>query len=402
MRVNPIFRAMLVCGALAYPASASGAEDNEAPGGIYLGGFSLYPSLEAQVGTDDNVYAQPAGEVSDTFYFLAPSLVLSSNWSRHELDFSVENTNVWHSEQGSEDHSDWTFGSEGRVDLTYATSFHGRAIYSLLTESRGDASAIALAAEPTEYERFEGFLELRHRFNQLGVAIGGGLTIFDYDDVPAVFGGTIDNDNRDHDVTLARAEVNYAVSPDTRMFVRGTFNNRQYDMVPPAVALNRDSDGYEVVGGLSFDVTNLIEGEIFAGYLEQDYDTLADIDGLAYGANFDWAVTQLTTVSVNVGRAVEETNQAATSGYLASTAGADVRHELTRTITLSAGLGFTNNDYEGSVREEDIWNARLGGEYAINRYLSATAGYNFATRESSLPLADYDRNRAWIGLLGHF
>lgn len=401
-------QATAIVAVLAYSFAAGGVAASAQDGdyydanGVNLGGFTLYPSLTARVGHDDNVYAQPANEVSDTYYSLSPSLTLSSNWSRHELSLNLQNTNTWYSENSSEDTSDWTFGADGRIDVSYATSIHARAMYGMLTESRGDSSAVGNAAEPTEYDRFDGYVELRHRFNRLGVAVGGGLTTFDYDDVSAIGGGTIDNDARDRDVLLGQAEVNYAISPDTRVFLRGTYNDRQYDQQPPAVAVNRDSSGYEIAGGLQFDVTRLISGEISGGYLEQEYDALPDVDGLSYGASLNWELTRLTTVTISADRAVEETNQAGASGYLSSTVGAGVVHELTRSISLNANASFSNNDYEGSAREEDVWTAGVGAEYDLNRYLSASVGYGFDTRESSLANADYDRNKIWFGLTGQF
>ena len=64
------------------------------------------------------------------------------------------------------------------------------------------------------------------------------------------------------------------------------------------MALNRDSDGWAVVGGSEFRLSNLAQGEVYVGYQEQSYDdpTLSDISGLAFGAGVDWFVTPLTTI----------------------------------------------------------------------------------------------------------
>ncbi len=397
--VSGVVAVSLACG---LATSTLAQDDYYDPDGIQMGGFTLYPSLRGSVGIDDNVFAQPTGEIDDIYYELSPELRLQSDWSRHELVLQFTNQNIWYDTQSSEDINDWSIGAEGRIDVSYSTTLQGRAVFADLAERRGDANVLGSAAGPTPYQRFDGYAEIRHTFNRLGVAVGAGLSDFDYDDVAAIGGGVIDNDNRDRTVTLYQGEVNYALSPDTRMFVRGTYNNREYDQQPPAVALNRDSEGYEINGGVRFDVTRLMEGEVFAGYLEQDYDVLADVDGFSYGANLIYSITQLTTITLSAERAVEETNQAGASGYLASTIGGEIRHELLRNVILNAGARFQNNDFEGSVRDEDIWTANVGGEYLINRNLSIEVGYEFSSRESTLPLADYDRNRAWIVITGRF
>lgn len=381
---------------------ASGDRNFDPELGHNLGGFTLFAQAELDVGVDSNVYAQQNNEVDDTFISLTPELSLESNWSVHELNFYARNENVWYSEQSSENRHDIELGANARIDIVRSTNIEATLDYGMLTESRGDSNAVGNAAEPTDYDRLDGFVRFNHQFNQLGVSLGTGITTFDYDDVPAIGGGTIDNDDRDRDVLLGLAELNYSVSPDTKVFARGTWNQRNYDQTPPAVPTNRDSDGYEIVGGLKFDVTHLIEGEIFAGYLEQNYDVLPDIDGASYGASLSWSVTPLTTIGFELTRSIEETNMVGASGILSTGAALEVNHELLRNLDLTFSGSYQTNDFEGTTRDEDIWSAGLGVEYDINRHLSATAGYLFETRSSSLAGSDYDRSRAHVGVLGRF
>ncbi len=402
--VAPAIAGGLILGlsAGAWAADNSAADDYYSAHGINLGGFTLFPTLSTDFTFDDNVFAQQNNPVDDTYFTLAPMLELVSNWSRHELILSASSETNWFSQQSSEDSTDFSIGGEGRVDVSYSTSIHGQAIYAMLTEDRGNTNAAAGAAGLTEYDQFEGYVEVRHRFNQLGFAVGGGLTTFDYDDAPAIGGGVIDNDSRDRQVTLARAEVNYAVSPDTQLFFRGTMNEREYDQHPPVVLQNRDSEGFELDGGVRFDVTRLISGEIFGGYVEQDYTALPDVDGVSFGADLEWAMTQLTTVSLRATRSIEETAAVGASGYLASAVDVDVQHELLRNVFLDGNVGFSSNQYEGITREEDIWRAGFGASYLINHYLSANAGVEFSTRESTLLGQDYDRTKIHGGLAWQF
>lgn len=386
----------------AQAAENTSGDDYYAARGMNLGGFTLFPTLSFDATFDDNVFAVQTGAIDDTYLTLTPRLELVSNWSRHELVLSAQSETRWFTQQSSEDSTEFSMGADGRLDVTYATSIHAEAIFSMLTEERGNTNALLGAAELTEYDQFSGAAELRHRFNQLGVAIGGGLTTFDYDDTPAVGGGVLDNDFRDRQETFGRAEVNYAISPDTRIFVSGTVNQREYDQQPPAVAVNRDSEGYEVNGGLRFDVTQLISGEFFVGYMEQDYTALMDADGMSYGADLDWELTQLTTVSLHASRTIEETSAAGASSYLASEVGVDVEHELLRNVILNGTVSFTNNEYEGIVRDEDVWRTGFGAAYLVNHYLSANAGVEFESRESTVVGQDFDRTKIHGGLALQF
>lgn len=68
---------------------------------------------------------------------------------------------------------------------------------------------------------------------------------------PRLLGGGLDeNDDRDRSVLETAVQVGYQLVGDTIVFLRGTYNERDYDLDTPAVAVNRDSDGYEIVAGL--------------------------------------------------------------------------------------------------------------------------------------------------------
>lgn len=76
--------------------------------------------------------------------------------------------------------------------------------------------------------------------------------------------------------------------------------------------MTRDSDGYDVGVGAAFDFTNLIRGEAFVGYLEQEYDQVGfqKVDGIDFGLNGEWYASELTTVTAGINRTVEESSSA--------------------------------------------------------------------------------------------
>ncbi len=255
-----------------------------------------------------------------------------------------------------------------------------------------------LAAEPTEYTLFQAEAALAHRFNRVTTRIGVTYADFDYDDTPLLGGGIADQDFRDREEFEQFVRLGYDVSPDTNVYVQGTLNQREYDQKPPVVALNRDSDGYSVVGGAEFRLTNLAQGGVFVGYQEQDYDdpTLPNISGLDFGAKVDWFVTPLTTIRIDAASRVEETVAAGASGFLDQSVGLRVDHELMRNLIAGARASYANQDYEGVARSDDVIRAGLGLDYLINRNFSVGLGYDFTDRDSNAPGLGYTRNE--IGL----
>lgn len=382
-----------------YLGRGEGVRDRARPGfdpiGFDMGGFRLFPSLTMGVGFDDNVTAANTGEVESVTVSPIGQVDLVSEWSRHFLGLNLKSDNIYYTDDSlnEEDKNDFEVTASGRLDVLSSTRIDANISYGMLTEDRGSANTPGSAAEPVDFDRFDASIGIGHRFNRLGLGVGFRYTDFDYDDVSAVGGGMdIDQDVRDRRVVQYRAEAGYEFSPGYEALLRGTYNDRQYDIIP-SMGSNRDSDGYEIGGGLRFELTNLIAGEVFVGYLEQDYEALADIDGVSYGVDLEWYLTQLTTVSVYGKREIEETTGTGVSGYLTTRAGANVDHELLRNLILSAGFGWENNDYEGSTRDDDILTGTLGAEYLMNRNIHFAFGYTYKDRDSSVTGLDYDRNR---------
>lgn len=368
------------------------------PVGVRAGAFTVFPEASVTGTFDDNIFATDTNTESDFITTLAASVSAASNWSRHALNLRAGLAQKLYADNSDEDRLDWDVSGDGRLDITSDTNVTAGVAYAELHEDRGAPNAIGLAAEPTEYSLFEGNVALNHRFNRVTSSIGATYADYDYDTVPLTGGGTLNQDFRDREEFTQFLRLGYDVSPDTNLYIQGTLNQREYDQQPPAVAITRDSDGYEIVGGTEFRLTNLAQGGVYVGYQSQDYDdpTLSEIDGLAYGANVDWFVTPLATVRFEAASSVQETIQAGASGYMDNSVGLRIDHEFMRNVILGARASFANQDFEGVARDDDVIGAGLSIDYLINRNFSLRLGYDYTDRDSSVAGLDYSRNE--IGL----
>jgi hypothetical protein len=190
--------------------------------------------------------------------------------------------------------------------------------------------------------------------------------------------------------------------PKYEAFLRGIYNNRNYDDGLDDGGFNRDSDGWEVVGGTAIDLTGILTGNIFAGYLRQEYDDarFGTIQGPGFGADLTWNPTGLTTVTGAISRTVEESTLAGANGFLASRIALSVDHELLRNLIVSVNGSIQSNDYNGNAREDDIYRAAAQVRYLMSRYLYVTVGYDFQNRESSTIDSNYTVNTFMIRLEG--
>lgn len=368
--------------------------------GVRAGAFMVFPEASVTGTFNDNIYATNNNTKSDFVTTLGASVSAVSTWSRHALNLRGGVAQHLYADHDDENRFDWDIGGDGRIDITRDTNIFGGLSYAELTEDRGAPDAIGLAAEPTEYSLFQANIGLDHRFNRVTSRLGATYADYDYDSVPLTGGGVLNQDARDREQYTQFLRLGYDVSPDTNVYVQGTLNQREYDQKPPVVLLNRDSDGYAVVVGSDFRLTNLAQGGIFVGYQSQKYDdpTLPKIDGIAFGANVNWFVTPLTTVRFEAASTIEETISAGASGYTDNSVGLRVDHELMRNVILGGNVSFANQDYEGIARNDDVVRAGLGVDYLLNRNFSLRLGYDYTDRDSNVAGLDYSRNEVGLTL----
>ncbi len=368
--------------------------------GVRAGAFTVFPSASVKGTYSDNIYATDTNTESDFITTLGARVSAVSTWSRHSLNLRAGLAQQLYADNNDEDRLDWDAGADGRIDITRDTNVSAGLSYAQLHEDRGSPNAIGLAAEPTEYSLFQANVALSHRFNRVTSRIGATYADYDYDTVPLTGGGVLNQDFRDREEYTQFLRLGYDVSPDTNVYLQGTLNQRKYDQKPPAVPLNRDSDGYSVVAGADFRLTNLAQGGLYVGYQSQDYDdpALPQIDGMAFGASVDWFVTPLTTVRFEAASTIEETIAAGASGYTDNSVGLRIDHELMRNVILGGRASFANNDYEGINRSDDVTRAGLSVDYLLNRNFSLRLGYDYTDRDSNVLGLDYTRNEVGLTL----
>ena len=375
--------------------------------GIRMGAFYLYPSLAAGAGYSDNVFNTHTGTVDDTLFTANPQLRLRSNWAQHSFNVTAEAKSYWYDTQTSENRTDWNVSADGRIDIARGSDISGEIHFRDYHEERGTdlvgGLTIGDPAEPTSLSDFGGSLALTHTFNRLVVSVGGGVDDISYRDTPVVGGGPdINNSDRDRAVTEAFAKATYEVTPDTGVFVRGAWNERDFKTAVDDFGFNHDSSGWTIDGGVHFAMTHVLIGEVFGGYQEQNYDFAAftTTEGFSFGAGLKWFPTMLTTISLDGARTIEDTSITGSSGYISTRGMLSLDHELVRNVILSGKVGFESADYQDIVRTDDIVSAQLDGIYLINNNFHFDAGWRYVDRDSDVTPFAYTTNNFFLSLTG--
>ncbi|MBP2294784.1 outer membrane beta-barrel protein [Azospirillum rugosum] len=375
--------------------------------GIRLGSFRVLPRLETGVTYESNVFATENNTKSDAIWVTQPRVDVRSDFNNHALNFSAGGSFGNYFDYSSENYQDYRVQADGRYDITRDSSISGLIFNRRDHEGRSDpdiqtSPGTSRFAEPVNYYTTGADAAFNQRFNRLRFRLSGLAHYTSYEDAKLTNGVTESQEDRDRWDYATTGRVGYEFIEGYEAFVQGTYSWTRYRLSPDFGGINRDSDGYEVVAGLSNDLTGLITGEIYAGYLSKKYDdpSLKDFSGLAIGGRLNWTVTQLTTVTASLSRQVRETTftrgvqQASSYNRTVFALGAD--HELLRTLLLNARLQYRQDDFNGVDRTDNVYTAGAGASYQLNRYLYLNGGYTYEKRSSNLSGFDYSDNLVYL------
>lgn len=362
------------------------------PLGVRAGGFIIFPNATISESFDDNIFATDTDTVNDLITNIVPAIVVKSTWRSHEIKMFANADIAFHADRSAEDYQDVTLGAEARLDVLRDLAISAGLTFAGLHESRGSADEVD-GNEPTEFDRLYATLGVAGRLNRISLSVEGGVTRLDYDDA-VDSSGVINNDDRDRDSYELVVRGGYEIVPEYEGFARIALSTTDYEDALDDSGLNRDSDGIEVAVGARIDVTGVIFGDVFVGYLARDYDdsSLGSIDGATGGVDLTWNPTKLTTLEFGVARVIAETTQTGASGNFQTNFDVTVDHELLRNLILDAHAGISFQDYRGIGRDDEIVTFGVSGKYLLSRNFYISLGYEFTQRESDVSGSDYDKN----------
>jgi hypothetical protein len=361
--------------------------------GIRLGSFIVHPAISVQELYDTNIFATQSGTASDFITSIQPSLQVASDWNVHAVGLSVSGDVREYLHHDTESNDNFAIAGSGRLDIQRGHYLSGGAGYQLLHEDRGSPDDRG-GREPTEFHVTSANLSYVYEPYRIGLRLDTTVDSYDYNDVATGTGAIIDNDVRDRIVYAVAPRATYEILPGYRAFARTTFNWRKYNSTLDAAGVNRNSNGYQFDIGTALDLGGIITGEVYAGYLVQDYDDprFSSSSSVAFGGNLLWNVTQLTSIRAALARTVEETVLAGESSYIQTAVRLSVEHELLRNVLLTAAGAYINSDYQGGgARTDDYYEFGGGGRYLLNRLLSVGFDVTYRTRSSDVAGNDYDR-----------
>jgi hypothetical protein len=370
--------------------------------GIPLDAWRLFPTLDAGAAYDSNVFRIQNNPLGDMYFVISPALKLVTNWGANALEVFAGADNYIYSKYDTETLSDWNAGGDGRFGIFPGAEIFTAATVNMLHERRASPNTTGFQAGPNRYYLYDFQSSGTYQRGLFGVGAGFQYDKYDFNPIGRVGGGVISNSDRDMDEFKLWGKVNYDFSPGYQIFVKTSYNERNYSDLFDRNNLRRSSHGTRADLGVQAQLTHLIMGSVQVGYLHQNFFApLKDADGLAYTVNVDYFATPLLTIHLTADRQLQASiiNNVSVTDNRSYQISAD--YELLRDLILQAHYAYNKDVFTSTTRIDNVDDFGISGRYLVNRYLSFNVDYAYNERSSSTPNASFTDHTVLIGVRLH-
>ena len=368
--------------------------------GIRSGMLVYRPELVVTSEYDSNIFAAETNTDDDVIISIAPRIDIETDRNVHNVRVFAEAERREYLSFGSESHTNYRIGTEGRLDVQRDTYVDAGISYRRDTEDRSRAGAARDTVDPLAIDRLEYFVRGHREAGRIRVQAEAAFGDVSYEDAELPGGIIEDQGFRDRDSVDLELRADYAVSPNTSIFGRVRYEDDNYRETPGLTS--RDQDGYVIDAGADFDLTDLVRGEIGIGLLKRTFDDPArsNFDGLSVNGRLEWFATPLITVNAQGSRRVLPSDIVASGASVENRIGLSADYEWRRNIVLSVGSEYEDQDYRDADRDDERLTYYASGSYLMNRTVSINAGV-YHTRYDSDGLQaqnDFDKVEVLFGI----
>lgn len=368
---------------------------------IRINSFRLAPALGLGGGYDSNVYGQTNNGKSDEFATIEPNVSLNSDWSRHALQLSGGATLRRYAHETARNESGLNAQALGRLDLQDLTLIGVAAMVQGYEEQySGDQPAnVAIAIR---YRVKSGLARAIYSTGRVRLTASGDISRITLKDSVAFDGTIVDQSYRNRTVSRGSGRIEFGATPSSALFAQVSYSRSDYGAPVAPLFIDRDSNEIRVLGGATTDLTHLIRAIVGVGFVDRRYASPAfqNIRGLAADVRLEYFMSQLSTVTFQLQRKIEDSSQLTIGGYFVTSANLAIDHELLRNLLLNANVGYQRQVYKGVPGSGSVYQLQTGANYKMNRNLGFKLGASYLKRTTQgTPLGkQYDEFRGTLSL----
>jgi hypothetical protein len=373
-------------------------EDPFAQLGGHAGTFLLLPAIETTTGFDTNPARTPSGR-SSLFTTVSPELIARSDWTRHEMTATLRGSYTAYERTPELDRPSFDGKVTGRIDITrdQRLDLEARAIVG--TDNPGSPNVQAGLTRFPIYTTLGGTAGYTKRFNRVELTAKGTVERTQYEQSQFTDGTSADNDDRNFNRYGGSLRTSYDLLPGLKPFVEFGADTREHDLAFDRSGLQRDSVGWQLKGGTTFEFSRKLTGEVAVGWIQRNYQdpTLQPLEGVLFDASLIYAMNALTNFKLTASTVAAETTVAGTAGTLTRNMGVEVEHAFRRWLVGTAKFNYGFDDYIGSTRKDDRYSVSAALTYKLNRMAQIKGEFRQEWSTSTQPGVDYSASIFMLG-----
>ena len=355
-----------------------------APLGIRFDSLKIQPELDSSMEYNSNIYAIPTDVKDAEIFHLSPSVTATTDWSRNQLSFFARDSLNQYLDHTSESTDNYALGTTGRLDVANNIGLAAGATYEHDSESRTSPNSPVTATKPIEYDLTSVYGAGAIAFTNLRLSARGDYQTYNYDNGQTAGGGLVYQKDRDYAIASGTFRAEYAALPGTSVFANLVVNHQQnYNLFLGDPS--RTGDGYEATVGSNFDITHLIRGEVFIGYLDQSFDShgYKEVTGISLRGYVQYFFTPLLTLTLSGSRVPVDSDIVGAGAFLDSNVSLRGDYELLRNLLLTGTVTYENDSYTGIDRNDKRNFETFGATYLLNRAVGVSLTYQHTQNDSS-------------------
>ncbi len=372
------------------------------PDGLHFGSIIAKPSVATTTHYDDNVFAQPNNRKGDIRIDISPSLDMTARLPRHALSFGFAGRLSRYLNTPDLDHNSGSAYVKGALHINHGHTLSFAASTRYDHEDNISPFAPLSAREFTPVWHSRAALGLTRDIGRLHTTIGFSAQQFNYYDVIATDGTTIDQDQRDHSVYTTSLKAGYRYSPGLSIVARA--RHIRYDAANAAAeAAGLSGDAYEALLGLSLQWNPLWRVRLLGGYGLHDVNGLSakNITNTLFETSLEWWPTRALTVKAQAKRsysvsAVSPGNEFNVDGASITTIfRMGVDYQMMRNLVLNAGAAYRFNELHTGQDSYDYYTAHIGVNYFHSKFWKLSLKYQHTYKDDHIIGWTVPRNRVW-------
>lgn len=357
------------------------------PLGIRSGSVTIYPQIESGVGFSNNVFGTADDPSSDVFFEIRPAIRVQTNYSRHSVVLSAAAPITRFIDQTIRNQTGYNLAADYNINIHGSSSLYGYVHYDKDYEAQYAGNFPTQAASTIPRRRLAALMRGTYDMGRVRLIANGDMNRIDYSDTRTIFGTVLSQDFRDRTIMRGSGRAEYAVSDITAVFGQFSYSNTDYRNLSRA-SIDRGSHEIRALGGVTFNLTNLVHAAVGVGYGSRNYlsSQYQTISGLALDVRLQYLLSPITTITASARRDIEDAIISTSPGYFMTTFQLRGDHELLRNLIVNTSARYEHDNFKGIVRTDDLFAIGGGATYTMFRNVQIVPEVQYISRDSKADL----------------